>query len=148
MKNRLAKKILFVAVSLLFLSLGIIGVSRQSLRSGEPFGWEDREYRVVVTEVTPGSVAQKAGMTKGDILQKMDGRLLKTGQEIEFLLDSRKSGQKVSFTIQRGEEELSISLTLIPKYGKRFIVLNMLLGMLFWIVGIFVYLNKPEEKAG
>lgn len=101
----------------------------------------------MVTKVFPGGVAEKEGLSRGDILLEMDGRSLIKGDEIDFYLDTLKSGQRISFAVQRGGEEYFISLILVPKYGKRLILINMLLGMLFWVVGVFVYLNKPEERA-
>ncbi|MFX0195495.1 MAG: ATP-binding protein [Candidatus Hodarchaeota archaeon] len=147
MAHKLFKNMVFIAVSLLFLAFGLIGISRLTIRSGGQFQWENRGNQVMVTEVLPGGAAQRGGLVKGDLLLKLDGLPLKRGQEVEFLLDSRKPGQRVSLAIQRGEEKLSLSLILVPRHGKRFIILNLLLGILFWAVGVFVYLKKPAERV-
>ncbi|MFH1942282.1 MAG: PDZ domain-containing protein, partial [bacterium] len=147
MKNLSSQNILFVFISLLFLGLGIFGVSRQSFRAGKPFAWEERAGQIILTEVYPGKTTQKTGLANGDILLQIDDHPLKTGKEIDLLLDTRKSGQRVSFTVQRMEREFTVSLDLVQRYSNQFIVLNSLLGILFWIVGVFVVLNKPAERA-
>jgi len=131
MINQSFKNIFFIALSLLFLALGIVGVSRQSLRAGKPFEWEERGNQVVITNIYPGGAALKAGLEKGDCLLKIDGHPLKSGKEFEFFLDTHKSGQNVSFTFKRIEKEFSISFILVQRYNTGFIILNLLLGILF-----------------
>ena len=143
----LIKKTLFLTTSLLLLIFGFIGINRSSFVPAAEFQWENRGSKVVVSEIIPGGVAQQAGLEIGDLLIKMDDSLLDDGNEIEFNLIKRKASERISFTIQRKKQEFTLSLILGSKFGNRFIILNMLLGVLFWIIGIFVYLKKSEERA-
>ncbi|UCE04824.1 MAG: PDZ domain-containing protein [bacterium] len=147
MKKKLLERIFFIVMSLLFLVLGLIGINRSTFRPDVEFKRENRGNHVVVSEVMPGGIAEKSGLEKGDLLIKMNGKSLRNRQELEFFLISRKPGQRISFDIQRGVEKLALSLILAPKFGKRFIILNLLSGILFWTIGIFVYLNKTAEQA-
>ena len=138
---------MFFALGLFFLIVGLIGIGRLFLRSGCQCRWENRGNDIIVTEVFPGGVAEKNGLAKGDVLLKIDQLPVKRGSELEFLLDGRRPGQKVSFTVQRGSEQFTISFNLVTRYGRRFADINLLLGLLFWTIGIFVYLKKPDERA-
>ena len=141
------KRTFFIAMSLLFLTVGLIGISRLHLRPGAQFQWENRKNHVVVTNVFPGGVADEGGLVDGDIVLGLEDTPIRRGQEIDFLLDGQKPGQTISLTAQRNGERVTLSLVLVSRYGKEFIIINLLLGLLFWAVGVFVSLKKPAERA-
>ena len=145
MKKILFNKIFFIIASLLFLTLGLFGVGRLHLRSGMPFQWQKQNNQVVVTSVQTGPRIK--GLAKGDILLRIENYPIKSGGEIEYILDTRVLGQIVSVFIQRGEEIFSISIPIVSQFSITFIIINLLLGLLFWIVGIFVFLSKSNDRA-
>ncbi len=146
MDPHLSKKITFLIISLLLLLSGLMGIQRLLLRPGGQFRWENRADKVAVAEVMPGGVAQKAGLRKGDLILKVDGQPITKSPELEFLLDNKKAGQQVSFLVQRKNKKFLLSLNLVPRYNVRFVIINLLLGLFFWAVGIFVLWQKPNKK--
>ncbi len=144
--KELRKNVLIMVFSLLLLALGFLGVRQQSLRSAAPFKWEEKNNQVVVIEDPSDSDSQLTGLDKNDIILEMDNQLVENGQKMHFLLDSRKSGQEASFVIQRGDKKLHFSMHLVSKYGKGFVILNAILGLSFWLIGIAVYIIKPPDK--
>ena len=92
--------------------LGITGTdvtSDVSTTFGLPLG-------VYVSSVTEGSAAQKAGLVKGNIITKFDGKTVSNISSLQNLLTYYKAGEKVKMTIkvQNGSdyEEKEITVTL------------------------------------
>ncbi len=137
----------YVFIGILFLAFGLFGISWLHLHSGAPFQWEKIGGYTIVTATLPEKAGQQEFLLKGDRLLKIADFPIQTGREIDFVLDNSLPGDKVALVVQRGEKIFSISPTIIPRFNKRFIIINLLLGLLFWIVGIFVCLSKPLEKA-
>ncbi|MDP2660756.1 MAG: PDZ domain-containing protein [Dehalococcoidia bacterium] len=69
----------------------------------------------IVTSVAPGGPAAMAGLKTGDIILALDGQAV--GKENPFLklLFSRRSGDRVTLSIERGQEHLTLYVLL----GKR-----------------------------
>jgi hypothetical protein len=63
-----------------------------------------RGVGLVVEFVDAGSPAEKAGIKKGDILQKLDDQLLINSQQLAVLVRDKKPGDAVKITALRGGE--------------------------------------------
>ena len=147
MNKTLLNKIIYIVTSLLFLALGIFGISRLHLHSGLPYQIERKGSEMLISGILPDKITSESKLMKGDRLVKIDNFSIQSGREIDFVLDNVLPGDKVDLIVQRGEAIFSVSQAIIPRFTQRFIIINLLLGLLFWIVGIFVYLNKPLDKA-
>jgi len=80
----------------------------------------------MVMTVTPGSPAAKAGLRagerirygyreygrNGDILIGFDGKEVTSVQELAAQIDHHKAGEKVTFTVMRGNQKLDLVITL------------------------------------
>jgi serine protease Do len=73
---------------------------------------EDDAYLVEVEETGP---AGKAGLRPGDTITKFNGESVKTVKKFRDLVKDKKPGEIVKFTVRRGTETLTLSVTL----GKR-----------------------------
>ncbi|MBP2033443.1 serine protease Do [Clostridium algifaecis] len=67
---------------------------------------------VYVAEVEEFSAAEKAGLKTGDIIQKFDGKSVKSVNDINTIKSSHKSGDTVSVVISRNNSTKNLSLTL------------------------------------
>ena len=95
-------------------SIGIAGITVDSninAAYGIPAG-------VYVASVTQGSGAEAAGIRKGDVITKFDGKTVSTIQELKEKLQYYAAGETVSITVQSPgeggtytEKELSITLS-------------------------------------
>ncbi len=56
---------------------------------------------VVVAGLTPNGPAEKSGLQQGDIIQKVEGKSVKTGKEVQTITRSHKPGQTISLLIFR-----------------------------------------------
>ncbi len=70
---------------------------------------------IKIEEAVEGYPAQKAGMKSGDVITHIDGeRILSISDLVNFLM-THKPGDKVKFTVKRGEKSLTIELTLVKR---------------------------------
>jgi len=112
------------------VGVGIVSVVTRTLGKRDQPGNPDRgllgvQMAVVapagggaeVTLTTPGGGAQKAGVKVGDVILKVDGKAVADSEALSDLLDDSHPGQKVTLSLRRKGEELSLSATLgaLPK---------------------------------
>ena len=72
---------------------------------------EEKEGRLLVEAVVPGSPAEKAGMEKGDELVAFDGKPLRESIDVYYLVGEKREGDKASVTVRRAGEEKTLDLT-------------------------------------
>jgi S1-C subfamily serine protease len=66
----------------------------------------------LIESVVDGSPAEDAGLQKGDIVTKIDGKELTTESAFAEIVDSHKPGDVVSLTVERNGQEMTIKVTL------------------------------------
>jgi serine protease Do len=88
----------------------LVGISGQEVSQdisemyGIPVG-------IYVVEVPVGGAAQAAGIQKGDVLVKLDGKQIKTMSDIDALKKLHKAGDTVDAVVIRGDKTLTLKLT-------------------------------------
>jgi hypothetical protein len=70
---------------------------------------------LLVTQVMPGSPAEKAGLKKNDILTKIDGKAVKGEESLAAFMASAKIGQEATLTVLRKSKEQKIQVTVGEK---------------------------------
>jgi S1-C subfamily serine protease len=70
------------------------------------------ERGVLITKVTDGSPAQRAGIIMGDIILKIDDKEIETIEDLLRFVHQRKAGEKVSITVFRRGFEHHFEATL------------------------------------
>ncbi len=65
-----------------------------------------------ISEVTPESPAATAGLRAGDRITAVDGKPTKTSQALAEKVRQHKPGDKISLTVERGDERLTLEVTL------------------------------------
>ncbi|HEY2881246.1 MAG TPA: PDZ domain-containing protein [Pirellulales bacterium] len=96
-------------------AIGVVSVPRRTIGAkqgilGIHFTGDDERPKVDI--VTPGSGADKGGLKVGDIIIKVDDKLVETTNKMIDTIHQYKPGDTVSLTVHRGEDDLSISATL------------------------------------
>jgi putative serine protease PepD len=72
---------------------------------------------VLVTDVKSDSPGAKAGFQKNDILVAVDGVPIDNGQTLGGLIQTKKVGAAVTFTVRRGSSTTTLSATLSERPG-------------------------------
>jgi serine protease Do len=67
---------------------------------------------LVVTRVTSGSPAARAGIAEGDVITAFEGRDVGTAARLRWLVSSAGVGRRVALTLRRGDSEQSVQVRL------------------------------------
>ena len=91
---------------------GLLGVNIQPLNKelAEQFGVESKG--AIVTRVTAGSAAEKAGIKRDDVITKIDGEQVEDPTTLRNKVATIKPGSKVKVTIVRDKKEQVVEVTL------------------------------------
>jgi len=72
---------------------------------------EEKEGRLLVEAVAPGSPASIAGIAKGDELLALDGQPVKEAVDVLFRVGEKREGDTAQVTVRRAGEEKTLPLT-------------------------------------
>jgi len=89
-----------------------VGIYMQDLdaKLAKALGMPESAKGVVVVRVAPDSPAEKAGLTQGDVIEKVDGKAVTTSKEVQQLVRSHKPGQSLNLLLFRNGELTSLPL--------------------------------------
>lgn len=68
-----------------------------------------------VTEVTPGGPAARAGLQPNDIITKIDGKDVRTNEDIGAVVDAKKPGATVKLEVQRAGDRATVEVKLAQR---------------------------------
>jgi signal transduction histidine kinase len=148
MTGEVKKSVLFfLAVAFLFLLAGIWGTVRLSERPGIKAVFEKSDGYLRVSQLAPGEKAEESGLRAGDLVLEVDGNQIQSESDLKFLTEQKRIGESVSLTLQRAAERLDLEVSLDRKYGSLFLLVNFLAGLFLWLVGVFVFLRRPDSRV-
>ena len=97
---------------------GFMGVNIQDVTPGlaEQFDLEDRDG-ALVSDVTPDSPAEKAGIKSGDVIVEFNGNPVNDSRDLKLQVAQTSPGKKVPFKVARNGKvkELSVTLKEFPQ---------------------------------
>ena len=67
---------------------------------------------VRITQVVSGSPADDAGLKRDDVITAVDGRSVKTVDDVRGALEDKSPGDRVTFSVRRDGEEEEVAVTL------------------------------------
>ncbi|GAW52448.1 MULTISPECIES: S1C family serine protease [unclassified Nocardioides] len=70
-----------------------------------------------IDSVMPDTPADEGGLEKGDVIIEIDGERITDGIALIVAIRAHQPGEKVEFTIQRGDDERTVELTLGSEVG-------------------------------
>ncbi len=89
-----------------------LGISVQDLtpEMAEQFQVKEKEG-VLVAQIHPGTGAEKAGLTSGDIIKSVDDKAIKNVNELIKEIQKKKVGQKVKLSVVRDGKPTTLEVT-------------------------------------
>jgi len=84
--------------------------SVDSMRVRMGIRMEEREGRLLVEAVAPGSPAKNAGLEKGDELLAFDGLPVRESADVQYRMGEKREGDRASVTVRRAGEEKTLEL--------------------------------------
>ena len=109
-----AKRKIWVVISLVLLASLTLGGTVSAASLSERIKPEPGVLIVAVGEETPAS---EAGLARGDILLAIDGDMVNTAAELQHVILMRDPGDTLELTVKRGDEEMTLSVTLADRDG-------------------------------
>ena len=109
-----AKRKLLVVISLVLLTSLALGGTASAASLSERIKPEPGVLIVAVAEETPAS---EAGLARGDILLAIDGDMVNTAAELQHVILMHDPGDTLELTVKRGDEELTLTVTLADRDG-------------------------------
>ena len=73
------------------------------------------EAGVILSDVSPGSPAERAGLRAGDLLVSLDGKPMENGRQFRINVYSRGAGQQVTLDVRRGERSLQVRVPVVER---------------------------------
>ena len=97
---------------------GEIGVRVQTVTPALAAGLGLRQdWGVVLSDVPPDGAAARAGLRIGDLVVKLDGKVMENARQLEVDLYPRMPGGSVTLEVLRGAERLTYVVTVVERLG-------------------------------
>jgi serine phosphatase RsbU (regulator of sigma subunit) len=104
---------------------------------------------VIVRSLAEGSGARAAGVQPGDRIAGVGREVVRSASEIEQVLQRHSIGERVPYLLEREGRLVEVMVQLGPRQlGTASYLYYCCLGFLFFFIGLYVLLHKPEESQG
>ncbi|HEY5583100.1 MAG TPA: trypsin-like peptidase domain-containing protein [Ruminiclostridium sp.] len=88
----------------------LVGISAQEVTE-EISGMYGIPVGIYITDVAAGGAAEAAGIKKGDVLTKLDGKVIKTMSDVDAIKKLHKPGDTVDAVVSRNNANVTVKLT-------------------------------------
>ena len=143
MSNRLRYLILSSdAFLFLFCLLGIYHVAE---KAGIPATFAKQNGQIFVTAIKQHSPPDDLQIS--DIIQSVNGQTVSLPEDIEFLTDGLQIKDPVLIEIERNGIPRTVMIELQPFFGVQYVIIISIVGILFFGIGVFVLIKRPDDPA-
>ncbi len=95
---------------------GQIGVNAQTITSTMADGLGlPQQWGVVISDVFPGGPAERAGVRIGDVIRRLDGKIMENGRQFDVNLYRRAIGEEVILDVVRKSGPVTLRATVIER---------------------------------
>jgi serine protease Do len=108
--SNLAKKVVQDLKSKGRVVRGFLGVNIQTISEGDAKDLDLKTGGVVIVKVEDASPAHKAGLKKYDLVVAVNGKNIKTAEELKLKIANLSPGDIIELTVYRGNEKRNIKI--------------------------------------
>ncbi|HEY4613050.1 MAG TPA: GAF domain-containing protein, partial [Bacteroidota bacterium] len=137
-------------VALGICTVNFVDIMVLNALSNDQCGWLQRSDGgpgLLITQVVPGGVSDKAGVRDGDILLKINGIVLERGPNGATngmsIINPMAPGEFATYTIERDGVQFETNVEILKMVNVQFLAL-FTLGVSFLLVGYIVVMTKPQ----
>ena len=134
---------LLLTIDAILILICIVGIYHISEKSTLPFTLDQRNDGLYVSELTN----EDADVSINDRLLKVLYYPVENIEEVECVLDGIKINKIVGLTLQNEDGVYQIELHTIPFYSFQYLLIASFVSLCFFVIGIFVLVNKPKLKS-
>ena len=102
--------------------------------------------RLLITDVVPGGVADRAGIRNGDYLLKIDGREFRDGAQAMRIINRHAAGDYATYRIERDGRQFELRVEILKVVNIAYLA-QVLLGVGFLVVGTIVVMTRPQGRV-
>lgn len=146
-------RIAFTILALYSLSAGTVWFVQRTFiyaPASDDCAWIDEgkgdTLRVVIRDIVPGGVAEKAGLQDGDILISIDGKGFRRGGEAQGILNTVGDGDQAQYVFERAGTRMEVPITIGRQFSFTWVA-SYILGLFFIVIGFVVGISKPMERV-
>lgn len=145
--NRSPKRVLIFILWCLCLFAGLVGLHRAGLRGEAPFEIAERGGILTINRASDFGSLDSTGPHPGDRIVSLKDKPVTTLRRLMRILEELRYGETFSLTIERAGVARTYSIVADAYYTPGFLILSLLLGLVYWIVGVFIGLKRPDDKS-
>ena len=141
-----------VMVAAALLCLAVLNVGLRGSFEGEVDDgvfWSGEAAEVIASDVAEDGPGGREGIRVGDRLLAIDGRSVASVKDVIERLHSLKSGDQVTYTLLRLEEQrmIDVSVAPLPQGNRALYYALAITGIFTLLVGTTVRLRRPQDPA-
>lgn len=133
-----------LALDLFLLTLCALGVYRFAQKAGFPAQIESKGNAVIIKSLASGI---HSPLHIGDTVFSVDGQSVHTNDEIAFLCNQYRIGDPLPITCIRDQKAIIIPVRLTSYFTSAQIIIESIVGFLFFLIGMGVILFQKKENA-
>ena len=143
---------LVLALDGLLIAACLFGLDGLNRKAGLPVDLEPTQWFVATSSSNAGPVVRRmtregADLRPGDVIRSLAGQPVSKSDEIEFVCDARRLGDRVQVEVERDGRGVHLDTTLVPVYTGFEVAVNGLVAALFFGLAILVTLRRPDDDA-
>jgi signal transduction histidine kinase len=125
--------------------LGIFGALRVAARAGLPIQLTTREGYLHVESTE--EEAARFGLQVADTIISVGNQPVSTPQEVEHLTDHLRIGDELHLEVTQAGVNRIVQIPLVKDYGTRYLIIQVLVGGLYFFLGMLALVRRPDDKA-
>ena len=134
---------LYLFADFVVLIFCIFGIYHIYLKQDIPLNFDSKNSYLVVKEI----VQQNPNFSVGDTIISINGNHFTSQEEIEVYLDGVNPGSSAEIDYLKNGIIKTHRLELVSFYTPLYLIIASLVGIIFFSIGIFVFLKKTEKKS-